>query len=53
MRLDDVSGEAVLAAIEAMNHRPRKCLGFKTPWEVFTKLTQLNARLEISGALMS
>ncbi len=52
-RLDDVPEEAVLVATEAMNHRPRKCLGFKTPWEVFAELTQTNTQLETSGALMS
>lgn len=52
MRLDKVSKEAVTAAAEAMNHRPRKCLGFQTPWEVFTKLTQATLQLQPSGALM-
>ncbi|MCZ6799277.1 MAG: IS30 family transposase, partial [Nitrospirae bacterium] len=31
--LDKVSTEVVNAVVEAMNHRPRKCLGFHTPWE--------------------
>ena len=52
MPLDTVSTEAVTAAVEAMNHRPRKCLGFHTPWEVFTKLTQSNLQFQTSGALM-
>jgi len=52
MRLDKVSTEAVTAAVEAMNHRPRKCLGFQTPWEVFTKLTQSNLQSQTRGALM-
>lgn len=52
MPLDKVSKEAVIAAVEAMNHRPRKCLGFQTPWEVFTKLTQANLQFQSNGALM-
>ena len=43
MPLDSVSEEEVFAAANAMNHRPRKCLGYKTPWEVFTELTHINA----------
>lgn len=53
MRLDKVSKEEVFAAVEAMNHRPGKCLGFQTPWEVFTQLTQPNRSGLTSGALMS
>lgn len=52
MRLNTVSKEEVFAAVEAMNHRPRKCLGFQTPWEVFTQLTQTNRTKLSSGALM-
>ncbi len=52
MRLNKVSKEEVFAAVEAMNQRPRKCLGFRTPWEVFTQLTQPNRTVLTSGALM-
>ena len=52
MPLNKVSKEEVAAAAEAMNHRPRKCLGFQTPWEVFTQLTQPNRKVLTSGALM-
>ena len=52
MPLNKVSKEEVAAAVEAMNHRPRKCLGFQTPWEVFTQLTQPNRTGLTSGALM-
>ena len=47
-RLDIVSQEA----IEAMNHRPRKCLDFQTPWEVFMQWIQTREPLVTSGALM-
>ena len=43
MALDKASKEDVYTAVNAMNHRPRKCLGYKTPWEVFTEFTQINA----------
>jgi IS30 family transposase len=52
MPLDKVSTEAVTAAVAAMNHRPRKCLGFHTPWEVFTQLTQSNMQVKTCGALI-
>jgi IS30 family transposase len=39
MPLDTVTQNELDAAIDAMNHRPRKKLGYKTPWEVFTSLT--------------
>ena len=43
MPLDNVSKDEVFEATEAMNHRPRKCLDYKTPWEVFTQLTQIKS----------
>ena len=52
MPLDQVTQEEVLTATEAMNHRPRKCLGFKTPWEVFAEMTRENIKSFHSGALM-
>lgn len=43
MPLDQVTEEEVFAAVNQINHRPRKCLGYKTAWEVFTELTQIPA----------
>lgn len=43
MALDKVSEQEVRIAVNEMNHRPRKCLGYKTPWEVFTEFTKINA----------
>lgn len=51
-RLDTVSREEVDAAVDAMNHRPRKCLGFQTPWEVFTQWVQAQRPVPTSGALV-
>ena len=51
-RLDTVSQEEVDAAADAMNHRPRKCLEFQTPWEVFMQWIQAQRPVPTSGALM-
>ena len=51
MPLNKVSKEEVAAAAEAMNHRPRKGLGFHAPWEVFTQRTQPKRTVLTSGAL--
>jgi IS30 family transposase len=39
MKLIDVTSQQVFAAVHKLNRRPRKCLGFKTPYEVFEELT--------------
>lgn len=37
-----VSEEQVQAVVDQLNHRPRKCLGYKTPWEIhFSKMLHL------------
>ena len=33
--IDDLSDEEVAVIIEKINNRPRKCLGFKTPNQLF------------------
>jgi hypothetical protein len=35
MALDNVSEKEAFRATDLMNNRPRKCLGYKTPFEVF------------------
>jgi IS30 family transposase len=35
MELTDITEAQVLAAVDKLNHRPRKVLGFRTPHEVF------------------
>lgn len=35
MRFDNISQRDIKFAMHCLNHRPRKCLGFKTPHEVF------------------
>jgi IS30 family transposase len=42
MCFDSITLDQVAFAMHRLNHRPRKCLGFKTPHEVFMK--QLHSR---------
>jgi IS30 family transposase len=42
MCFDSITPDQVAFAMHRLNHRPRKCLGFKTPHEVFMK--QLHSR---------
>ena len=34
--MTDASDEFIAAFVKSMNHRPRKCLGWQTPYEVFS-----------------
>jgi len=42
MRFDSITKKDVALAMHRLNHRPRKCLGFRTPHEVF--MEQLHSR---------
>ena len=53
MCLDKVSKKEVEIAVHKLNSRPRKVLGFKTPYEVFQKLTGIDLRKRIGVALIS
>ncbi len=44
MELLDVSTKQVLNAVQKLNSRPRKCLGYKTPYEVFEKYTGIKQK---------
>ena len=37
---------------DLMNNRPRKCLGYKTPWEVFSRAMGIDHNINPSVALM-
>jgi len=37
LRFNSITPQQVAFAMHRLNHRPRKCLGFRTPHEVFTK----------------
>jgi len=42
--LKDIPLKKVLHAVDRLNSRPRKCLGFKTPYEVFEELTGIDMK---------
>jgi IS30 family transposase len=44
MELVDVSMKQVFEAVDNLNSRLRKCLGFKTPYEAFEELTGVNIK---------
>ena len=44
MKLTDVTEEHMQWAVDRLNHRPRKVLGFKTPHEVFFGMTVSNTK---------
>jgi hypothetical protein len=45
MRFDSITERDIAFTMHRLNHRPRKCLGFKTPHEVFVK--QLHSRRNV------
>jgi transposase, IS30 family len=53
MELVNIPISDVFAAVHKLNSRPRKCLGFKTPYEVFENLTGINMKELKCYALMT
>jgi IS30 family transposase len=53
MELNKVTAREVIDAVHKLNSRPRKCLGYKTPYEVFEELTGINQKTLIGHALMT
>ena len=53
MGLLDVTTQQVVEAVHKLNHRPRKCLGFKTPYEVFRELSGTDAEKLVGYALIT
>jgi IS30 family transposase len=53
MELVNISTKQVVKAVDRLNSRPRKCLKFKTPYEVFEKLTGVNVRKLMGYALIT
>ncbi len=49
MEFIDIAREAVIDAVHRLNSRPRKCLGFATPYEAFMELTGLDATILVKG----
>ena len=53
MELIDVTIKQVFEAVHKLNSRPRKCLGFKTPYEVFEELTGIKEKRLTGYALIT
>ncbi|MDT8424910.1 MAG: IS30 family transposase, partial [Methyloprofundus sp.] len=53
MELVDVTIKQVFRAVDKLNSRPKKCLGFKTPYEVFEELTGIDVKNLLGYALMT
>jgi len=53
MELIDVTKRQVFDAVDKLNSRPRKCLGYKTPYEVFEELTGIKKKTLTGYALMT
>lgn len=51
MELTEVTQEQVRRAVDRLNHRPRKVLGFRTPFEVFFGKTVRYTRSPLGVAL--
>ena len=53
MELIDLPVADVFSAVDKLNSRPRKCLGYRTPYEVFESLTGIKIRKLKSYAIMT
>ena len=53
MRLDGVIKEEVEDAVKEINHRPRKCLGYYTPLEIFLGNKNNEQKFNQSGAFIT
>ncbi|SFI33930.1 IS30 family transposase [Nitrosomonas sp. Nm34] len=53
MGLLDVTAQQMLEAVHKLNSRPRKCLGFRTPYEVFRELSGTDAEKLMGYALIT
>jgi len=49
----DVSLDEAMKVVNLLNLRPRKCLGYKTPVEVFKELTGVTLIFNSNGALIT
>jgi len=53
MELIDVTIKDVFKAVHKLNSRPKKCLGYKTPYEAFEELTGVDIKNLLGYALMA
>jgi len=53
MELIDIATSEVFEAVHKLNSRPRKCLGYKTPYEAFEELTGIKEKTLTGYALIT
>ena len=53
MELLDVTIKDFFRAVEKLNSRPKKCLGYKTPYEAFEELIRVDIKNLLGYALMT
>jgi len=53
MELDKVTENEVIRAVDKLNSRPRKCLNYRTPYEVFKEMTGVDAKKVMGYALIT
>ncbi|MCX7083375.1 MAG: IS30 family transposase, partial [Methylococcales bacterium] len=51
--LNNINQDDANIALAEINHRPRKKLNYKTPWEVFCEMALLNIDDSLGVAFMS
>jgi len=49
----EVTTKEVLTAVHRLNNRPKKCLGFKTSYEVFEENTGVHIKSIVEIALIT
>jgi len=49
----DVTNQQVLEAVHKLNNRPKKCLGFRAPYEIFHELSGTDAEKLVGYALIT
>jgi IS30 family transposase len=53
MDLTEITDEQVQMAVDRLNHRPRKVLGFRTPHEVFFEVEVVYTKQPLAVALLN
>jgi IS30 family transposase len=53
MSLLEITKQQVFDAVDKLNNRPRKCLEYKTPYEVFEEMTGITRNNLLGYALIS
>jgi IS30 family transposase len=53
MSLLEITKQQVFDAVDKLNNRPRKCLEYKTPYEVFEEMTGITRNNLLGYALIT